>query len=226
MMQMTSLWIAIDHADTRLFTSVSGVDIRPEVLPLVLDMPQWGLVVSQERANEARVVPTCVGMADVRSTADLRALPVPSKPTSAIKIGFTHLPMGCAAAAAVVLAKVHTYGFVFIEPYCREPQCLAMLSRLTDFTSRDVYLKLAPDQATTDALRMSGVPPRRWVARSDGMSWGEFRERLVDAQALGASGVMAGRALWGDTVGMAQAERKTVLRERMTQIQAAFDSGA
>lgn len=220
---MTSLWIAIDHADARLFTSAGGVDVRPEVLPLVLDMPRWGLVVSPERANEARIAPTCVGMRDIKSTADLHELVVPAKPTSAIKIGFTHLPMGCAAAAAVVMARVHAYGFVFIEPYCREPDCLARLARLTDFTSRDVFLKLAPDEATTGALRVIDTPPRRWVARSDGMAWDEFSGRLIEARALGASGVMAGRALWGDTVGMDREEREAVLRRRMTEVQAVFD---
>ena len=223
---MTSLWIAIDHADASLFMSTDGVDMRPEVLPLVLDMPRWGLVVSPDRVNEARIAPTCVGMPDIKSTSDLRELVVPAKPTSAIKIGFTHLPMGCATAAAVVMANVHAYGFVFIEPYCREPHCLATLARLTDFTSRDVFLKLAPDAATTDAVRMSGASPRRWVARSDGMSWDEFSDRLIEARALGASGVMAGRALWGDTVGLDREERETLLRRRMSEIQDVFDVGA
>lgn len=70
-----------------------------------------------------------------------------------------------------------------------------------------------PDRAAwVDACaELDAVAPVPWALLSGGGSFERFREQLAVACAEGASGFMAGRALWGDVVAAAAHERAALM---------------
>lgn len=63
--------------------------------------------------------------------------------------------------------------------------------------------------AVTEAAQ--GVP---WAVLSAGVDHSTFIGQVATAVAQGASGAMAGRALWKDSLAMTHEERQTLLTER------------
>jgi Tagatose-1,6-bisphosphate aldolase len=73
------------------------------------------------------------------------------------------------------------------------------------------------DDGCLEITRVCGSVP--WALLSAGIDYEKFVERVVTAMDAGASGFIAGRALWGEAVGFSGAERshflKTIAVERM-----------
>lgn len=73
------------------------------------------------------------------------------------------------------------------------------------------------DDGCLEITRVCGSVP--WALLSAGIDYETFVERVVTAMDAGASGFIAGRAIWGEAVGLSGAERshflKTIAVERM-----------
>ncbi|NGN92688.1 hypothetical protein G5C66_08055 [Nocardioides sp. KC13] len=218
---MTNFWLAIDHADDALFRAPDSADIRPELLDLVADTPGWGIVVRPTQGHGGvRRGLACAGLPDIDTVEDLV---VPERSTDAVKVGFDDHQGGCASTALAILDRLPGYERVFLEPYCTTPGCLDDLAAL-GARSRcgGIVLKLKVSDeglAAIESAEFGGAP---WVARSDGMGWDDFSDRLPRIRALGAGGVMVGRAVWGDTGEAGQDVRLKTVRERMHTIERIF----
>ena len=217
---MTDLWLAIDHADDALFHTPDSADIRPELLALVAESPGWGIVVRPTQGHgSVRRELACAGIPDLPSVDDLV---VPDRTTDAVKVGFDDHQDGCVPMALALLERLTGYDRVFLEPYCATPACLDELVELARTERDDVMLKLKVNDEGLAAIERADLRAGRWVARSDGMSWDDYSSRLPRVRALGADGVMVGRAVWGDTGVSGRDVRLKTIRERMDVIERIF----
>ncbi|OIJ28287.1 hypothetical protein [Nocardioides luteus] len=218
---MTNFWLAIDHADDALFRTPDSSDIRSGILDLVATTPGWGIVVRPTQGHgDVRRELACAGLPDIEAVDDLV---VPERTTDAVKVGFDDHEAACAPMALAILERLPGYDRVFLEPYCTTPDCLDDLARLaTRSRCGGIVLKLKVNDEGLAAIGRADVARASWVARSDGMGWDEFSERLPQVRALGASGVMVGRAVWGDTGEAGQDVRLKTIRERMHTIERIF----
>ena len=218
---MTNFWLAIDHADDAQFHTPDSSDIRPDILALVADTPGWGIVVRPAQGlGDVRPELACAGLPDIDAVDEIV---VPERSTDAVKVGFADHQVGCAAMALAILDRLPRYDRVFLEPYCTEPGCLDDLAALAA-RSRcgGIVLKLKVNDEGLAAIEGSDIGSAPWVARSDGMGWDDFSDRLPPIRALGARGVMVGRAVWGDTGEAGQDVRLKTIRERMHTIERIF----
>lgn len=218
---MTNLWLAIDHANDALFRTPDSSDIRSELLDLVAHTPGWGIVVRPAQGRgEVRPELACAGLPDIDTVDELI---VPTRSTDAVKVGFEDHQVGCAAIAQAVLERLPGYDRVFLEPYCARPGCLDDLAALAERSrERGIVLKLKVNDEGIAAIERVDIGRAPWVARSDGMSWDDFNGRLPQVRALGAVGVMVGRAVWGDTGAAGQDVLLKTVRERMNTIERIF----
>ncbi|MER7555322.1 hypothetical protein ABTZ46_00180 [Nocardioides sp. NPDC126508] len=218
---MTNFWLAIDHADDALFRTPDSSDIRPGILDLVADTPGWGIVVRPTQGHgDVRRELACAGLPDIDAVDDLV---VPERSTDAVKVGFDDHRAACAPMALAIMERLPGYDRVFLEPYCTTPGCLEDLARLaTRSRCGGIVLKLKVNDEGLAAIGRADVARASWVARSDGMGWDDFGERLPQVRALGASGVMVGRAVWGDTGEAGHDVRLKTIRERMHTIERTF----
>jgi hypothetical protein len=218
---VTNFWLAIDHANDALFRTPDSSDIRSELLDLMARTPGWGIVVRPAQGHgEVRRELACAGLPDIDAVDELI---VPERSTDAVKVGFDDHRVGCAPMARAILERLPGYARVFLEPYCARPGCLDDLAALAE-RSRDggVVLKLKVNDEGLAAIERADIGTLPWVARSDGMSWDDFAGRLPHVRALGAGGVMVGRAVWGDTGEAGQDVRLKTVRERMHTIERTF----
>jgi hypothetical protein len=218
---VTNFWLAIDHADDALFRTSDSSDTRSELLDLVANTPGWGIVVRPAQGHgDVRRELACAGLPDIDTVDDLL---VPERSTDAVKIGFADHEGGCAPMALAILGRLPGYDRVFLEPYCTTPGCLDDLAAL-GARSRcgGIVLKLKVNDEGLAAIEDAELGGAPWVARSDGMSWDDFSGRLPRVRALGARGVMVGRAVWGDTGDAGQDVRLKTIRERMHTIERVF----
>lgn len=218
---MTNFWLAIDHADDALFRAPDSSDIRPGILDLVADTPGWGIVVRPTQGHgDVRRELACAGLPDIDA---VDALVVPERSTDAVKVGFDDLQAACAPMALAILERLPGYDRVFLEPYCATPGCLDDLARIAARSRCDgIMLKLKVNDEGLAAIGRADIARASWVARSDGMGWDDFGRRLPQVRALGARGVMVGRAVWGDTGEAGQDVRLKTIRERMHTIERIF----
>ncbi|MEI7058286.1 hypothetical protein WBG06_20835 [Nocardioides sp. CCNWLW239] len=218
---MTNFWLAIDHANDALFRTPDSSDIRSELLDLVARTPRWGIVVRPAQGHgDVRRELACAGLPDIDAIDDLV---VPERSTDAVKVGFDDHRVGCATMARGILERLPGYDRFFLEPYCVTPGCLDDLAALAvDARSDRIVLKLKVNEEGLAAIECADLGGAPWVARSDGMSWDDFSARLPQVRALGARGVMVGRAVWGDTGEAGQDVRLKTIRERMHTIERAF----
>jgi hypothetical protein len=218
---VTNFWLAIDHANDALFRTQDSSDIRSELLDLVAQTPDWGIVVRPAQGHgDVRRELACAGLADIDAVDQLL---VPERSTDAVKVGFEDHRVGCASMARAILERLPGYDRVYLEPYCARPGCLEDLAALAE-RSRDcgIVLKLKVNDEGLAAIERTEIGRAPWVARSDGMSWDDFSGRLPHVRALGAGGVMVGRAVWGDTGETGQDVRLKTVRERMHTIERIF----
>lgn len=218
---MTNFWLAIDHADDALFRAPDSSDIRSGILDLVADTPGWGIVVRPTQGHgDVRRELACAGLPDIDAVDELV---VPVRSTDAVKVGFDDLQVGCAPMALAILERLADYDRVFLEPYCVTPGCLDDLAALAARSRCDgIVLKLKVSDEGLAAIGRADIARASWVARSDGMGWDDFSGRLPKVRALGARGVMVGRAVWGDTGEAGQDVRLKTIRERMHTIERTF----
>ncbi|MEU0312443.1 hypothetical protein [Nocardioides sp. NPDC006273] len=218
---MTNLWLAIDHANDGLFRTPDSSDIRFELLDLVAHAPGWGIVVRPAQGHgEVRPELACAGLPDIETVEELI---VPTRSTDAVKVGFEDHQAGCAPIAQAVLERLPGYHRVFLEPYCARPGCLDDLAALAERSGETgIVLKLKVNDEGIAAIERADIGRAPWVARSDGMSWDDFNKRLPQVRALGAGGVMVGRAVWGDTGAAGQDVLLKTVRERMHSIERIF----
>ncbi|MEU6136143.1 hypothetical protein [Nocardioides sp. NPDC047086] len=218
---MTNFWLAIDHADDALFRTPDSSDIRPGILELVAHTPGWGIVVRPTQGHgDVRRELACAGLPDIGAVDDLV---VPARSTDAVKVGFDDPRTECAAMALDILERLPGYDRVFLEPYCTTPGCLEDLATLaTRSRCGGIVLKLKVNDEGLESIEAADLGRTSWVARSDGMGWDDFSERLPRVRALGARGVMVGRAVWGDTGEAGQDVRLKTIRERMHTIERIF----
>ncbi|MGH3352743.1 MAG: hypothetical protein ACRDPS_18905 [Nocardioides sp.] len=218
---MTSFWLAIDHSDDAKFHTPDGTDIRSEILELIAESPGWGIVVRPD--HDRLRIPgdaVCVGLPDIHEVAELRP---PDGGSGVVKVGFHHPEDGCSRAATAILGELRHYDRVFLEPYCDSSDCLAQLAgTATSLGPQDVVLKVRVNEDGLDVVKRAEIGATAWVARSDGMSWADYSARLPTARDLGAVGVMVGRAIWGDTVGLAADARRGSILDRMEAITRTF----
>lgn len=85
------------------------------------------------------------------------------------------------------------------------------------------------EQSWLEACReISAVSPVPWVLLSAGVDFDVYLRQVVAACTAGASGVMAGRAVWKEAAGLAGEKRSAFLREtaalRMKKLRAACDA--
>lgn len=218
---MTNFWLAIDHADDALFRTPDSSDIRPDILDLVADTPGWGIVVRPTQGHgDVRRELACAGLPDIDAVDELV---VPARSTDAVKVGFDDHQGGCAPMALDILERLPGYDRVFLEPYCTTPGCLEDLATLaTRSRCGGIVLKLKVNDEGLESIERADLGRTSWVARSDGMSWDDFSGRLPRVRALGARGVMVGRAVWGDTGEAGLDVRLKTIRERMHTIERVF----
>ncbi|MFJ9388094.1 hypothetical protein ACIRON_04700 [Nocardioides sp. NPDC101246] len=218
---MTNFWLAIDHADDALFRTPDSTDIRSGILDLVATTPGWGIVVRPTQGHgDVRRELACAGLPDIDTVDELV---VPQRTTDAVKIGFDDHQVGCASMVLALLERLPGYDRVFLEPYCATPDCLEDLAALAA-RSRcgGIVLKLKVNDEGLAAIARAEIGGAPWVARSDGMGWDDFSQRLLRVRELGARGVMVGRAVWGDTGEAGQDVRLKTIRERMHTIERTF----
>lgn len=218
---MTNFWLAIDHADDAQFHTPDSSDIRPDILALVANTPGWGIVVRPTQGHgDVRRELACAGLPDIETVDELV---VPQRSTDAVKVGFDDHQTECARMALDILERLPGYDRVFLEPYCTTPGCLEDLAALaTRSQCGGIVLKLKVNDEGLENIERADLGRASWVARSDGMGWDDFSERLPRVKALGASGVMVGRAVWGDTGEAGQDVRLKTIRERMNTIERTF----
>jgi hypothetical protein len=218
---VTNLWLAIDHANDALFRTPDSSDIRSELLDLVAHTPGWGIVVRPAQGRgEVRPELACAGLPDIDTVDELI---VPTRSTDAVKVGFEDHQVGCAPIAQALLERLPGYDRVFLEPYCTRPGCLDDLAALAERSGEGgIVLKLKVNDEGIAAIDRADIGRAPWVARSDGMSWDDFNRRLPHVRALGAHGVMVGRAVWGDTGAAGQDVLLKTVAERMHVIERIF----
>jgi hypothetical protein len=218
---LTNFWLAIDHADDALFHTPDSSDIRPGILDLVANTPRWGIVVRPTQGHgDVRRELACAGLPDIDAVDELV---VPERTTDAVKVGFDDHQTECAPMALDILERLPGYDRVFLEPYCTTPGCLEDLATLaTRSRCGGIVLKLKVNDEGLESIERADLGRASWVARSDGMGWDDFSERLPRVRTLGARGVMVGRAVWGDTGEAGQDVRLKTIRERMHTIEGIF----
>ncbi len=99
-----------------------------------------------------------------------------------------------------------------LTPQQREDAIVGSAELLT--TLQPDLLKLEYPGSAAGCRRLADAVTVPWAVLSAGVDFDTFTEVLrVSCDEGGASGFIAGRALWKETIGMAQAERGTFLRE-------------
>jgi sulfofructosephosphate aldolase len=100
----------------------------------------------------------------------------------------------------------------------RHSAILACAEELVGF-GPDIYKAQVPGYSAGDltrveaeSVRMSGIVGGDWVVLSNGVEAAVFPEAVAAARSGGASGFLAGRAIWADTV--AEADQRAALSTR------------
>lgn len=233
---MASFWVAIDHSNPDLFFREPDQgdvcldprpDIRSDVVSTAFDQSDcWGLVVPADWVEDhpEHASRCCLGLLDIHDAEMIPLIDVSRTRATAVKVGFDHVRMNCADAAAELVARMPAGAQVFLEPYCGRYMCLRALAEYAVEQERQVILKVAVDEPHLHAFCSSRAVATgvTWVARSDGVPWLEYVRQLDQVAALGGAGVMVGRALWGDVVQMAYEVRRRELINRMQRIATVF----
>lgn len=141
------------------------------------------------------------------------------KPASVERVGaeMTELVAACAAEQVLLIVEILTYRLEgeSEEEYAeRFPTLIADAARISVEHGAKVLKLPYPGsaQACAEVTRAAaGVP---WAVLSAGVDHETFVEQVRLAVANGASGAMAGRSLWKDSLAMTSAEREDLLGSR------------
>jgi hypothetical protein len=116
------------------------------------------------------------------------------------------------------LGRAHDLGLI-TEPYFNALPEIARRAFLASTSAYCDYFKCDLDEPKRGSMSYTDAARKPWLARSDGLEFEDFVNRLALAYAHGCAGAIVGRALWKDALSLEEPEAiMTVLEERMKRL--------